>query len=222
MNREAVELLCRCAKELNADFTPSETCRFSTLAVELKKWSRKINLTAIRDDRDIVIKHFADSLTLLSMLNKEGILLDIGSGAGFPAIPLKIMLPHLRVVSIDSVEKKVLFQRHASRLLDFTDFSALHVRGEELAKKYPGHFDYVVSRAFSDLPYFVSLALPLVKDEGCIIAMKGKEGMDEAAAANLQLAAMGAKVVECLHIRLPVSGDERYLIRIAKIAVKTV
>lgn len=217
MNREATELLGRCAAELGIELGPNELGRFGSFAEELKKWNRKINLTAIRDDRDIVVKHFADSLTLLRAVHPTGSLLDLGSGGGFPAIPLKIMLPKLSVVSVDAVEKKILFQRQAARLLHLHDFSALHVRGEELVKSYSSHFDTVVSRAFSDLPYFVSLAMPLLKDSGRIVAMKGREGKEEADAAGRQLAELGAKVIDCVRLKLPVSGDVRYLVVMEKI-----
>ena len=164
-----------------------------------------------------MIKHFADSLSLLGSLKKSGTLLDIGSGGGFPAIPLKIMLPHLSVVSVDAVEKKILFQRHAGRLLQLENFAALHARAEELIESYASQFDYVVSRAFSDLPHFVSLALPLLKETGQIIAMKGRDGREEAAAAEKQFAELGVKVADCIHLRLPVSGDDRYLVVMKKI-----
>jgi 16S rRNA (guanine527-N7)-methyltransferase len=219
MNKDAVALLLKSAEKLNIALTPQDVDRFSSLGDELKKWTRKMNLTAITGERDIVIKHFIDSLTLLDVIKKDGNLLDIGSGAGFPALPVKIVLPYLTVVSVDSVEKKVLFQRHVSRLLNLHDYSALHARGEDLAKSHTGQFDYVVSRAFSNLPYFVSLALPLVRNEGCIISMKGKEGLDEARAAKLQLAALGVEMIDCVHIHLPDSGGERYVLQFAKTGV---
>lgn len=216
MNRYATELLRRCAGELGIELDANELERFCSFAYELKKWNKKINLTAIRDDRDIAIKHFADSLTLLGIINKTGSLLDLGSGGGFPAIPLKIMLPGLSVVSVDAVEKKILFQRQAARLLQFLDFTALHARGEELAQSYASHFDYVVSRAFSDLSYFVSLALPLLKNDGLIIAMKGRDGRDEAFAAKGRLFDLGATIIECIHLKLPVTNDDRYLVVMEK------
>ena len=92
MTKDALELLHRCAEELGIELTAREVGSSMTYAEELKKWNRNINLTAIKDDQDIVIKHFADSLSLLGSLKKNGTLLDIGSGGGFPAIPLKIML----------------------------------------------------------------------------------------------------------------------------------
>jgi len=221
MNKDALDIFRRCADEFKIELTDKQTGLFIAFSEELKKWNRKINLTAIKDDRDIVIKHFADSLSLLGTLNTAGTLLDIGSGGGFPAIPLKIMLPHMSVLSVDAVEKKVLFQRHAARLLKLDNFTALHVRAEELIENYASQFDYVVSRAFSDLPHFVTLALPLLKDSGQIIAMKGRDGREEAAAAGKQFAGLGVKVADCIHLKLPISGDDRYLVVIKKITTET-
>jgi 16S rRNA (guanine527-N7)-methyltransferase len=217
MNKEALELLVCCAADFGVELTAKEIGLFNAFAEELKKWNRKINLTAIKDDQEIVVKHFADSLSLLGRIKTPGTLLDIGSGGGFPAIPLKIMLPHLSVVSVDAVEKKVLFQRHAARVLQLQDFSALHLRAEELTKSHAAVFDSIVSRAFSDLPFFVSLALPLLKNDGQIIAMKGREGREEALAAEKQLDDLAAKIVDCIHLKLPGSGAERFLVVVEKI-----
>lgn len=216
MNRESLDLFKKCLDEMGVELTANELGQFVTFADELKKWNRKINLTAIRGDKDIVIKHFVDSLTVLGRVRNVGTILDIGSGGGFPAIPIKIMRPDLTVVSVDAVEKKILFQRHASRALHFIDFTALHVRGEELIKTHAGRFDWVVSRAFSNLPYFASLALPLLKDEGCIIAMKGKDGKSEAVAMEKELFEIGVQIDECVHLKLPDSGDDRYLVIMRK------
>jgi len=216
MNRADSELFRQCADELGIELDSKALGQFGQFAAELKKWNRKINLTSLRDDRDIVVKHFADSMTLIGALGEAESLLDIGSGGGFPAIPLKILLPKLSVVSVDSVEKKILFQRHAARLLRLLDFTALHARAEGLVEKYSSHFDCIVSRAFSDLPYFASLALPLIQDTGLIIAMKGKDGRQEADDARERLADLGAMIDDCIHLKLPVSGDERYLIVLKK------
>jgi len=216
MNKEALELLRSCATTFALELSAQELGLFDLFAEELKKWNRKINLTAIKDDREIVIKHFVDSLSLLGCLRKSGKLLDIGSGGGFPAIPLKIMLPELAVVSVDAVEKKILFQRHAARLLRLPNFTALHARVEDLAKNHAEEFDTIVSRAFAELPLFITLALPLLKPTGQIIAMKGREGKDESLAAEKNLASLGVKIVECIHLQLPSSGAERCLVVMAK------
>lgn len=216
MSLQAGDLLRRCAIDLGIHLDDDKIILFSSFAQELKKWNRKINLTAIRNDRDIVVKHFTDSLTLVGVVNETGSLLDIGSGAGFPAIPLKIMLPGLSVVSVDAVEKKVMFQRQVARLLHLHDFDAHHVRAEEMTASHASHFDWIVSRAFSDLPYFVSLALPLLKDDGRIIAMKGRDGLAEADNSGRQLFDLGASIRDCIHLTLPACGDDRYLVVIEK------
>lgn len=216
MNKESLELLRSCARAFAVELTAEELSLFDLFAEELKKWNRKINLTAIKNDREIVVKHFVDSLSLLGCLNTSGTLLDIGSGGGFPAIPLKILLPELPVVSVDAVEKKILFQRHAARVLQLCEFTALHARVEDLVKSSAAQFDTIVSRAFADLSVFVGLALPLLKPTGQIIAMKGREGRDEALAGEEKLAGLGAKIVDCIHLRLPSSGAERFLVVVEK------
>lgn len=217
MNDLAKELFTRGVQELGVSLTSAELGRFYRFAAELKKWSRKINLTAIHSDEEIAVKHFLDSLTLFTVVGRKGHLLDIGSGGGFPSIPLKIVCHDLHVTSVDAVEKKVIFQRHAARLLGLHDFAALHARGEELAAHHAGRFDWVVSRAFSDIPTFVRIALPLIKDTGTIVAMKGKGGREEVAAAKAILSEMMVEVRDVLEFHLPVSGDARSLVVMQRI-----
>lgn len=212
MTGEARDLLVRGAAQLGVQLSLIQVTQFCSLADELKKWGKKVNLTAITRDADIAVKHFVDSLTLLNVVRTGGQLLDLGSGGGFPSIPLKIVSPELQVVSVDAVEKKVLFQRHAARLLHLSGFEAIHARGEALASTHAGVFDWVVSRAFSDIPAFVNIALPLIKQSGFIVAMKGKGGKEEVAAAGEPLAAMGARVTDLLEFRLPILGDARSII----------
>lgn len=212
MNERAKRCLVAGSIALGLRLTPAELGMFYAFAAELKKWSRKINLTAIRDDEEIAVKHFLDSLTLLKVGALKGHLLDLGSGGGFPAIPLKIVCHDLRVTAVDAVEKKVLFQRHAARLLGLQGFEALHVRGEELAAHHAGRFDWVVSRAFTDIPTFVRMALPLIKPDGVIVAMKGLGGYVEAKSAQSTLRELGAEVRDITEFELPVSGDARVLI----------
>lgn len=212
MNERAKEHLVQGARELGVELTTAELGKFYHFAAELKKWARKINLTAITADEEIAVKHFLDSLTLLKIVTGHGRLLDIGSGAGFPAIPVKIARHELKVVSVDAVEKKVIFQRHAARLLRLHDFEAVHARGEELAGHFAGAFHWVVSRAFSDIPTFVRIVLPLIKDNGTIIAMKGRGGGEEAKLVSSSLAGLGVRVTEVLEFRLPISGDARSLV----------
>jgi 16S rRNA (guanine527-N7)-methyltransferase len=216
VNERAKEILVNGARELGVKLSTADLGKFYKLAAELKKWAGKINLTTIRDDEDIAIKHFLDSLTLVRMVGARGDLLDIGSGGGFPSIPLKIIYHDLHVVAVDAVEKKVIFQRHAARQLGLRHFESLHSRAEELAARFSSRFDWVVSRAFADIPTFVRFALPLIKEEGRIIAMKGRGGREEAAVTEASLHDMGVVVDEIVDLRLPVSGDSRTLIVMKK------
>lgn len=221
MKERAKNILASGATELGAGLTTAEMGKFNLLAAELKKWSRKINLTAIKEDEEIAVKHFLDSLTLIRIIGTKGDLLDIGSGGGFPAIPLKIARHELHVVSVDAVEKKIIFQRHVARQLGLQRFEALHARAEELAAKHAGRFDWVVSRAFTDIPTFVRIALPLIKEQGRIIAMKGRGGREEAAAAKASLHDMEVEVCEVVELRLPGSGDSRSLVVMKKVIPET-
>ena len=216
MNEAAKTILLRGAAELGLQLTSAQLGNFYTYAGELTKWSKKINLTAIRTDEDIALKHFIDSLTVAKVVKNRGKLLDLGSGGGFPAIPLKILFHELQIVSVDAVEKKVIFQRHVARLLHLHGFDAVHARGEELVKSHVGQFDWIVSRAFSDIPTFVAMALPLLKPDGRIIAMKGRGGREEGEAAKGALDDLGGRIVDMLEFRLPVSGDARYIVLIGR------
>ena len=216
MNQHAKELLVTGARELGLSLSAAQLAALNLFAEELKKWSRKINITAITDDEGIAVKHFVDSLTLLKVVHGSGRLLDIGSGAGFPCIPVKLVLPDMEMVSVDAVVKKISFQKQAVRLINLLQFTATHVRAETLAATYPEYFDWVVSRAFSDIPSFVAMALPLMKSDGRIVAMKGRNAAEEVADAQGALAEMGAEVESVVNFPLPGSGDARALVVIVK------
>ena len=185
-------------------------------ADELSKWNKKINLTSITNVKDMAVKHFLDSLVILKYLDISGELLDIGSGGGFPAIPLNIVSPHTRIISVDAVEKKIIFQRHVARLLRLANFDAVHARVENMAGMHPERFDRIVSRAFSDIPKFVQLALPLLAQDGVIIAMKGREGKNEARDSADKLAASGVLVTDIHEFQLPFSNEKRSLVIIRR------
>jgi len=217
MNERAKYLLVTGAGAVGVSLTSVQLAALNAFAEELKKWNRKINLTAIADDEGIAVKHLVDSLTLLKVVHGPGRLLDIGSGGGFPCIPVKIAQPDLDIVSVDAVVKKISFQKQAVRLLKLERFDALHVRAETLAAEYAESFDWVVSRAFSDIPSFVAMALPVLKREGRMVAMKGRNAAEEVAAAEAALLQMGARVDSVQEFVLPGTGDARSLVVIAKI-----
>ncbi|ALC18302.1 16S rRNA m(7)G-527 methyltransferase [Desulfuromonas soudanensis] len=177
-------------------------------------WNKKVNLTAITEPRAAIEKHLVDSLTLLPLLRGDERLLDLGSGGGLPAIPLKIASPGLQVLSVDAVEKKVVFQRHIARQLKLENFQAHHGRAESLSNNplWAGGFDLVVSRAFTALPAFAALALPCLAPGGRIVAMKGGDGVRELAEGSELLAGLGLECSEVRSLRLPASDAARTLI----------
>lgn len=177
------QMLTEGARKLGLTLTVAEVDRFLRYLAELKAWGKKINLTAITHDEDIITRHFLDSLTPYAFVKDGGRLLDIGAGGGFPGLPLKIVVNALAVVLLDSVAKKVHFMRHVIRSLELKGVEAVSTRAEDpqFRIKYEGVFDYSISRAFSTLPEFISLSLPYLKPGGSIIAMKGPSVSEELA-----------------------------------------
>ena len=198
---------------------------------ELLTWNEKTNLTAITDPAEVAEKHVLDSLIpgkfIQSVLPAGEIsLLDIGSGGGFPGIPLKILMPDIRVTLVDSVRKKVNFLKYVIRTLQLEGIDAIHSRVEDMAgqREFAGNFDVVISRAFTALDRFVMLAVPLIKLDGIIIAMKGKEVQKEL--DDLETMAAGPGIYKIgghhlsLHLEnytLPDSGGQRSLVILRKI-----
>ncbi|MDA8415145.1 MAG: 16S rRNA (guanine(527)-N(7))-methyltransferase RsmG [Desulfobacteraceae bacterium] len=197
----------------------SEECLQSCelFAVELKKWNLKVNLTSIIKDADVAVKHIIDSLVFARCVNDGDYLLDIGSGAGVPAIPLKIARPAVRVVSVDAVGKKILFQRHIARLLALQDFEAVHSRIENLHSSHGNRFDVITSRAFSRLDTFVVLAAPLLKSGGRIIAMKGPQVDGELGRDAEGLRSLGFEINAVDLYSLPMDKGERSLVTVTAV-----
>jgi 16S rRNA (guanine527-N7)-methyltransferase len=176
MEAENKNLLMEGAKTFGIHLDKKTAEAFDLYLKELLKWNQKINLTAIRTEKGIVLKHFLDSLSVFPYFSNISTLLDIGSGAGFPGIPLKMVEPSLEVTLIDSVRKKVDFQRHIIRRLGLKGIEAIHgrVQDKEILKGLEGQFDIVMSRAFSDLQTFLVLSFPLLRKGGIVLAMKGR------------------------------------------------
>ncbi len=206
--------LQRLAIEMGLCLPGASVPAFERFVDELKKWNRKINLTAIRNDTDIVIKHLVDSLMFATVVADSETVLDIGSGAGFPAIPLAITRPDVSVVSVDAVGKKISFQRHVSRLLTLSRFEAVHARVEELQESRARHFDVIVSRAFSSLDLFVTLAAPFLKSGGRMVAMKGPAVRGEHEDVEDKLRDRGFEITSIREYLLPQNRGERVLVTI--------
>lgn len=176
MESENRDLLVEGAKAFGIRLTQETVTLFDRYLTELLKWNEKINLTAIRTENEIVVKHFIDSLSVYPYLPAASSLVDLGSGAGFPGIPLKIVEPSFDVILIDSVLKKVDFQRHVIRTLGLKGIEAIHSRVQQKGSpmKMEGRWDIVISRAFSDLKTFLRVGYPFLKKGGLAVAMKGE------------------------------------------------
>ncbi|MDH4227111.1 MAG: 16S rRNA (guanine(527)-N(7))-methyltransferase RsmG [Deltaproteobacteria bacterium] len=171
---EAKQILKRGLEELDINGSEDVLEKFLVYLDELKKWNKKINLTSIEGDEEIIKRHFLDSLTPYPLIKEASSLLDIGSGGGFPGLPLKIVLPHLKVTLVDSVEKKVFFLKHAIRTLGLANIEALKLRaGDEESKDMFGSFDCVISRALTSLYDYYQIGHLYAKTAGTVIAMKG-------------------------------------------------
>lgn len=205
------DILAREAHVLQLSLSTDELKSFERYADELKKWNSKVNLTAITKDAEIAIKHFVDSLALIPYLSAHDTLLDIGSGAGLPIIPLKILKPEIRMVSVDAVSKKIHFQRHIFRVLGLVNIEAIHSRIEDLHETHSNSFSVITSRAFTRLDHFVTLAAPLLADGGVLIAMKGDQAGEEIAASDDLIHANGFEISSIHRYILPQNMGERLL-----------
>ena len=163
------------ARAFDLDLDRHHADLFAAHARELLHWNNTINLTTITEPFEVAVKHLVDSLAPAKLISPDATLLDIGSGGGFPGIPLKVIMPTLSVTLIDASRKKVNFLKHVIRTLKLEGIEALHIRSENLADDpaYLKHFDFIVSRALTNLKSFIHQALPLLALKGKIIALKG-------------------------------------------------
>lgn len=214
MNRE---LLVKSVKGLDLELTAQQFDACEILLQELLRWNKKINLTAITGRDEMTVKHLIDSLYLVPEFKPGDRVLDIGSGAGFPALVLAIARPDCLVTSIDAVGKKISFQKHISRLLKLTNLVALHGRVEVLAVERSAEFNLVASRAFSSLSQFLSLAAPLTSVGGRLISMRGSNGEQEASQLLDEVTAAGFVVEPAVSYCLPMKMGERSLVIMRKV-----
>lgn len=195
---------------------------FAKLYDLLLEGSQRINLTALREESDIVLRHFVDSLTCLKtgLLEHSCRVLDLGTGAGFPGIPLAIARPGLQITLLDATQKKVEFVRQCLSSLDLKGSNAVWGRGELLGRQseWRGYFDRVVSRAVGPVPMMLEIALPLLSVGGYLILQKGPEVDGEIERDQSIAVALGARWVEVLSIELPMGAGSRRLLVIQKIA----
>jgi len=194
--------------------TEQQVGQFFRHMIELMQWSAKVNLTAIHDPYDIAVKHFVDSLAPVAFFTPASRVLDMGSGAGFPGLPLKVWCPSIELTMVDAVRKKVSFLQHVSRQLELQNVVAVHARIEHWQRVSDSReFDTIVCRAFSDLSFIVENALPLLSETGQLVIWKGRFPEKELMALRTALESAPYRIVMQIEsYRLPFIDAQRTLL----------
>lgn len=201
--------------------TTNQLQQFDRYYELLVEWNEKMNLTAITEKQEVFLKHFYDSITaaLYYDFSKPLSLCDVGSGAGFPSIPLKICFPHLHITIVDSLKKRITFLEHLAKELGLTNVSFYHERAEIFGKnkQFRESFDLVTARAVARLSVLSELCLPLVKVGGDFLAMKASSAQEELENAHKAITVLGGETEKVHHFTLPIENSERNIIIIHKI-----
>lgn len=209
-------------RQLGLHLSRSQLSALSFYERELLDWNARFNLTAIRDPHEIHIKHFLDSLTCLMAVRETNLmrLIDVGTGAGFPGIPIKIVYPKMQLTLVESVGKKAEFCRHVVKMLNLKSVEVVQERAEALGQNpaYREQYDWAVARAVAVLPVLAEYLLPFIKVGGSMLAMKGESGPAEAHAAEHALQVLGGHLRQLIRVTLPGVAEERYLVVIDKLA----
>ncbi len=205
--------------ELNINLTEKQHDNYSTYLKTLLEWNEKINLTAITEENDIWIKHFIDSCTINKYIDSKNTIIDVGTGAGFPSLPVKILHDDLNITLLDSLNKRIDFLREIVKVLGLKNVSFIHGRAEDIANnsKYREEFDIATARAVANLSTLSEYCLPFVKVGGSFICMKAGNVETEINEAKKAIDILGGKVEKVEKFLLPHTDIERTIIIIKKI-----
>ena len=207
--------------KINIEINEEQLWKFYQFYQLLLEWNQRMNLTAIIEERDVIYKHFADSIAVLKYIDmkEEDNVIDVGCGAGFPGIPLKIMRPGIRITLVDSVNKKLDFVREAATVLELSDVSCIHGRAEDLGREkgLRNSFDFCVSRAVSELAVLSELCLPFIKKQSLFISYKGGSPEEELKEAEYAIKELGGKIETVEKFVLPETDMERSFIMIRSV-----
>jgi len=205
------------AEEIGVLLTNEHILAFRKYIDELNSWAKRVNLIRRISDQEIVLKDFLDSLTVLNHLSQGASIIDLGSGAGFPGIPVKIVRPDLRIVLLESTKKKVYFLKNLVRYLGLERTEVLWTEGKgEIGTIFLDSFDFVLSRAFGSLLKFSTAGIRFLREGGILLAMKGKKGEAELKKDLPSLEKMGLELAFFNRLRLPFLGHQRILIGLRK------
>jgi len=212
------------ARQLGVRLTAGQLDAFDLYRRELQEWNRRMNLTAIDDDKGIQIRHFLDALSCLMAFRShpmaETRLIDVGTGAGFPGLPLKIVCSDLHLTLLEATGKKVRFLKHLCERLELDNVTVLHGRAEELGQD-PSHreqYDWALARAVAEMPILCEYLLPLVRVGGTCLAQKGENAPAEVGQAERALTLLGGRLARLVPIELHGLAETRYLVLVEKLA----
>lgn len=214
-----MERLAQMAKEYDIILSKEQQIQFYSYMELLLEWNQKMNLTAITDEEEVLSKHFIDSLTIMPYVKERDKILDIGTGAGFPGVPLKIALPQNSITLLDSLNKRINFLQEVINKLDLKNIEAIHGRAEEF-NKISGkreNYDIVVSRAVAKLNVLLEYMLPFVKVGGECICMKSADIEEELDSAKNAIAILGGKIKKIETITLVNTDIKRKIVIIEKV-----
>ena len=207
--------------KIGIELSDKQMNQFKTYYELLVEWNEKINLTAITELEEVYLKHFYDSITLavsMDLKDKAYSICDVGAGAGFPSIPLKIVFPELKVSIVDSLNKRSKFLNLLAEALELDNVHFYHDRAETFGqnKAHRENFDIVTARAVARLNVLAELCIPLVKKGGHFVALKAAKSEEEVTEAKKAIATLGGKLISEQEVSLPFSEDKRYIVTIEK------
>ena len=204
------------SEQININLENEQIKKFYEYMNLLIEWNEKFNLTAIVEPKEIILKHFIDSLTIEKYINEGDKVIDVGTGAGFPGIPLTIYKPPINITLLDSLNKRIIFLQEVIEKLEMKNIEAVHGRAEEFAKNRREMFDIATSRAVAPLNILLEYLLPFVKIGGTCLCMKGSN-IDEVDDAKNALEVLGGKIEKIETIKLPESDIVRNIIIVRKV-----
>ena len=221
-NMEEIEFykyLDQQARKIDIMLSEEQLQKFYKYMKLLLEWNEKINLTAIIEPKEIILKHFIDSLSIIKYIKNKNSLVDVGTGAGFPGIPIKIVLPEIKVILIDSLNKRITFLNEVISQLDLKYIEAVHSRVEDFArnKEYREKFDVATARAVAQLPIILEYLIPLTKVKGNIICMKGNKIDEEIKKSKKAISVLGGNLEKKDNFYLPDTDIERNIIIVNKV-----